>query len=209
MRNSAAVTNLNRYQRRKEKTKQDILAAARKVLAEKGYHNAKIIDIAAAADVGVGTFYLHYQTKDAVFLELIDETARLLKEEIEHARSTMESAVEKLREANRAFFRFAQENRDLLKIVFGHGTTFNELLRQVYVMFVEDAADRISEGMEQGEFRLLPAPVIANALVGMSAQVVSWWIDQQTPSAEEMAETMTDLMLRGLARHPEEKNSFP
>src|SRR5215471_17560246 len=132
----ATVTNLNRYQRRKEKTKQDILAAARKVLAEKGYHNTKIIDIAAAADIGVGTFYLHYQTKDALFLELIDETARLLKEEIDQARSTIESATEQLCEANRAFFRFAQENRDLLKIVFGHGAIFNALLRQVYAMFI-------------------------------------------------------------------------
>src|SRR5258705_9201134 len=49
-RSNATVTNLSRYQRRKEKTKQDILAAARKVLAEKGYHNAKIIDIARSEE---------------------------------------------------------------------------------------------------------------------------------------------------------------
>src|ERR1043166_8545477 len=102
MRKIATVTSLNRYQRRKEKTKQDILTAARKVLAEKGYHNAKIIDIAAAADGGVGTFYLHYQTKDALFLELIEETARRLKEKIDQARAAVEGATEKLREANRA-----------------------------------------------------------------------------------------------------------
>src|SRR5215831_12434414 len=104
MKNMATVTNLNRYQRRKEKTKQDILAAARKVLAEKGYHNTKIIDIAAAADIGVGTFYLHYHTKDALFLELIEETARLLKEDIERARCNIKDAIGKLRIANFAFF---------------------------------------------------------------------------------------------------------
>lgn len=202
MRNSAIVTNLSRYQRRKEKTKQDILAAARKVLAEKGYHNAKIIDIAAAADIGVGTFYLYYQTKDALFLELIEETARLLKEDIERARSTVESAIGKLRAANLAFFSFAQENRDLLKIVFGHGNTFNELLRRVYAVFISDAAGRVTEGIDQAEFRSVPPLVVANALVGMSAQVVSWWIDQAEPSAEEMAAIMTDFVLRGIARTP-------
>jgi AcrR family transcriptional regulator len=194
-----AVSNLNRYQRRKEKTKHELLAAARKVLAEKGYHNAKIIDIAAAADIGVGTFYLYYPTKDALFLELIEETARALKEDIEAARSTVESAVEKLRAANRAFFHFAQKNRDLLKIIFGHGNTFNELLRQVYAMFVADAADRVTEGVSRTEFRPLPPYVVANALVGMAAQVVSWWIEQEEPSAEAMAETMTDFILHGLA----------
>jgi AcrR family transcriptional regulator len=202
MRNSATVTNLSRYQRRKEKTKQDILVAARKVLAEKGYHNAKIIDIAAAADIGVGTFYLYYQTKDALFLELIEETARLLKEEIDRARSTVESPIGKLRAANLAFFSFAQEHRDLLKIVFGHGNTFNELLRRVYAVFISDAAERVTEGVDQSEFRSVPPSVVANALVGMSDQVVSWWIDQAEPSAEEMSAIMTDFVLRGIARTP-------
>ena len=202
MRNNATVTNLSRYQRRKEKTKQDILVAARKVLAEKGYHNTKIIDIAAAADIGVGTFYLYYQTKDALFLELIEETARLLKEDIERARATVEGAIRKLRAAHLAFFSFAQENRDLLKIIFGHGNTFNELLRQVYAVFIADAAERVTEGIDQSEFRSVPPFVVANALVGMSAQVVSWWIDQTEPSVEEMAATLTDFVLRGIARTP-------
>lgn len=196
----ATVTNLSRYQRRKEKTRQELLAAARKVLAEKGYHNAKIIDIASAADIGVGTFYLYYPTKDAVFLELVEETARLLKEQIEQARATVTSSVEKIRAANQAFFRFAQDNRELLKIIFGHGNTFNELLRQVYAMFVADAAERFTEGVSNGELRPLPPQVVANALVGMFAQVVSWWIEQDEPSAETMTEIMTDFVLHGFVR---------
>lgn len=194
----AAVVNLTRYQQRREKTKQELLAAARKVLAERGYHNAKIMDIAAAADIGVGTFYLYYPTKDALFLEMVEETARLLKERIDQARTTAEGAVEKMRAANHAFFCFAEENRDLLKIIFGHGNAFNELLRTVYAMFVEDAVERVAEGVERAEFRVLQSRVIANALVGMFAQVVSWWIDQEGPSAAAMAEMMTDFALHGL-----------
>ncbi len=198
----STVTSLNRYQRRKEKTKQELLAAARKVLAEKGYHNAKIIDIAAAADIGVGTFYLYYPTKDALFLELIEETAHLLKEELDQARSMATGASEKMRVANHAFFRFAEKHRDLLKIIFGHGNTFNELLRQVYATFVADSVERITEGVASSEFRPLPPPVIANALVGMFAQVVSWWIEKEEPSAEVIAEIMTDFVLQGMGHFP-------
>lgn len=196
----AAITNFNRYQRRKEKTRQELLVAARKVLAEKGYHNAKVIDIATAADIGVGTFYLYYPTKDALFLELVGETAQLLKAQIDDARVTVEGAVEKIRAANQAFFRFAQDNRELLKIIFGHGNTFNDILRQVYAMFVSDAAERFIEGVTHKEFRPLPPYIVANSLVGMFAQVVSWWIEQNEPSAEAMAEIMTDFVLHGFAR---------
>jgi AcrR family transcriptional regulator len=197
-----SVTNLNRYQRRKEKTRQELLAAAKKVLAEKGYHNTKIADIAATADIGVGTFYLYYPTKDALFLELVEETARSLKEEIDQARAQVEGLVEKVRAGQHAFFRFAQDNRELFKIIFGHGNTFNELLRQVYAMFVADAANNVTEGIRQAVFRPLRPAVVANALVGMSAQVVSWWIEQDGPAVEEMAEAMTDFILHGLVRNP-------
>src|SRR5215813_7251970 len=196
------VTTLNRYQRRKERTRQELLTAAKTVLAKKGYHNAKIIDIAAAADIGVGTFYLYYPTKDALFLELVEETARALKEEIEQARARVDGLAEKIQAANLAFFRFARDNRELLKIIFGHGNTFNELLRQVYAMFVANATERVAEGIEKAVFRPFPSQIIANALVGMSAQVVSWWIEQEGPPAEEMAETMTNFVLHGLALHP-------
>jgi len=51
-------------------------------------------------------------------------------------------------------------------------------------------------------FRPLPPQVVANALVGMFAQVVSWWIEQEGPSAEEMTETMMNFVLYGLALNP-------
>jgi AcrR family transcriptional regulator len=172
------VANLNRYQRRKERTRHELLAAAKAVLAEKGYHDTKVADIAAAADIGVGTFYLYYPTKDALFLELVEETARALKEDIDQARDQVEDPVEKIHAANLAFYRFAQVNRELLKIVFGHGNTFNQLLRQVYAMFVADATERVRDGIERSAFRSLPPQVVANAMVGMAAQHVSWWIEQ-------------------------------
>jgi AcrR family transcriptional regulator len=202
----AVVAPLNRYSRRKEKTRQDLLAAAKRVLADKGYHNTKIADIAFAADIGVGTFYLYYPTKEALFLELVEDTARALKEEIDQARATVDDPVEKTRITHLTFFRFAQANRELLKIIFGHGNTFNELLQQVYAGFVAAATERITEGIKRNAFRPFPPQVIANASVGMFAQVVSWWIDQDTPSAEEMAATMTDFFLYGICQSPSSRS---
>ena len=129
----------------------------------------------------------------------MQETARLLKEEIDRARVAITDPSEKIRVANLTFFRFARNNRDLFKIVFGHGNTFNELLRRVYSLFVADAAERVTEGIGEGAFRPVHTTVAANAIVGMSAQVVSWWIEQDALSAEDTAEAMTTFMLYGIA----------
>ena len=65
------ATAAERSQRRREQTAGALLEAARRVLSAKGYHGTKIVDIARAASVGVGTFYLYYPTKEALFLELV------------------------------------------------------------------------------------------------------------------------------------------
>ena len=49
----------DRAQQRRAQTARQLLEAARTVLAAKGYHGTKIVDIARAAHVGVGTFYLY------------------------------------------------------------------------------------------------------------------------------------------------------
>jgi AcrR family transcriptional regulator len=52
--------------------RQELLRAAREVFATKGYHDAKIDDIVAAAKVAKGTFYLYFKDKRSIFSELVD-----------------------------------------------------------------------------------------------------------------------------------------
>ena len=198
----STVTNINRYQRRRGQTKREILVAAQKVLAAKGYHDMKIVDIADAADVGVGTFYVHFATKDAVFQELVEQTVRTVKTVIDQAWEQDDDVIDKVRTTNRCLFAFAQDHRELFKIVFGHGNAFHEMLRRFYTIFTQDVAERVSEGMAQEVYRPVNPDIAANALVGMFGQLVSWWVERETPSAEEMADEMTAFMLHGLARSP-------
>jgi AcrR family transcriptional regulator len=56
----------------KSERKQELLRAARDVFAEKGYHDAKVDDIAEKANVAKGTVYLYFKDKRAVLEELVD-----------------------------------------------------------------------------------------------------------------------------------------
>jgi AcrR family transcriptional regulator len=56
----------------KAERRQDLLRAARDVFATKGFHDAKIDDIVAAARVAKGTFYLYFPDKRSIFSELVD-----------------------------------------------------------------------------------------------------------------------------------------
>lgn len=52
--------------------RQELLRAAREVFATRGYHDAKVDDIVAAAKVAKGTFYLYFKDKRSIFSELVD-----------------------------------------------------------------------------------------------------------------------------------------
>ena len=191
-----------RAQQRRAQTARQLLEAARKVLAAKGYHGTKIVDIARAARVGVGTFYLYYPTKEALFLELVEEAVVQLKAQLDAVRAGVSEPVEQARTHTLTFFRFASDNRELFRIVFGHGASFHDVVRRCQDSFIDSMRHSLEAGMASTAFRPADAAVWAQALIGMSLQVVSWWIDQEGVPIEEVAHSLSDLALYGIAKRP-------
>jgi AcrR family transcriptional regulator len=192
----------DRARQRRAQTARHLLEAARTVLAAKGYHGTKIVDIARTARVGVGTFYLYYPTKEALFLELVEDAVAQLKVQLDQVRATVTDPVEQARTRTLTFFRFASDNRELFRIVFGHGASFHDVVRRCQDSFINDMRESLEGGMSTGAFRSADAAVWAQALIGMSLQVVSWWIEQEGVSIEEVARSLSDLALQGIARQP-------
>ena len=95
-----------------------ILEAARKVFANRGFHDATVEDIAEAAGVAKGTVYLYYESKrDVYFAALkfgISQMYSLLLQELERA-STPQEKLKALIAAKLSYF---DENRDFFKIYY-------------------------------------------------------------------------------------------
>lgn len=67
----ASTDDTIREVRDRSKRREALLAAARGVFATEGYHLARVEDIAAAAKVAKGTFYLYFPDKRSIFEELL------------------------------------------------------------------------------------------------------------------------------------------
>ena len=111
----------------------------------------------------------------------------------------MTDPVEQARTRTLTFFRFASDNRELFRIVFGHGASFHDVVRRCQDSFINDMRESLEVGMASGAFRSADAAVWAQALIGMSLQVVSWWIEQEGVPIEEVARSLSDLALHGIA----------
>jgi AcrR family transcriptional regulator len=75
------METLNKHQLRTEATKRKLLKSARRVFARDGFEASRIDDIASDAGFTRGAFYAHFETKEELFLALLeDEAARRVKE---------------------------------------------------------------------------------------------------------------------------------
>jgi AcrR family transcriptional regulator len=184
----------NRFDRRREKTRLDLLAAAERVISAKGFHRTRIADIAQEADVGLGTFYLHFRTKNEIFIELIEQGAGQLLDAIRHAKAGAQSAAQKLEITINTVLDAAAKNRELFRIVFGHGPAFLDLMVKVHELFIDDL---------RGDLAPIVGPkadAIANLTVGMLSQAISWLLERSSLSIAELKEVTVNFALGGLAR---------
>ena len=62
----------SRGERRKRETRSRLLEAALRLMAEKGMEGVAINEITEAADVGFGSFYNHFESKEAIYAALLD-----------------------------------------------------------------------------------------------------------------------------------------
>jgi AcrR family transcriptional regulator len=59
----------SRRERKKERTRQEVYAAAMKLFAERSYHQVTVEEICEEADVARTTFFAHFPSKSALLLE--------------------------------------------------------------------------------------------------------------------------------------------
>ena len=63
-------------QLRAKRTRRNLLTAARRVLAERGYAEATIDDVAREAGCSKGAYYFHFASKEEVLLAVVDDWVR-------------------------------------------------------------------------------------------------------------------------------------
>ena len=194
-----------------EARKAQILDAAAKVFAEKGFHRATTREIASAAGVSEGTIYNYFDSKDALIVEIM---ARLV--ELDALDGELMEAV---RGDARGFFTATFQHR------LGHMRQGQEMIRAILpevmtnpplgVRFYEQYVLRITEMMEPyvraqieaGRVRPVNVPLTVRAIQGMFVGLLVLRILGDEPLQQEweqVPEIVATLIFDGLSPRSEE-----
>ncbi|MCG8670615.1 MAG: TetR/AcrR family transcriptional regulator [Pseudomonadales bacterium] len=96
--------------RRKRATRQKLINAGLALMSERGKNGVSINEITEAADVGFGSFYNHFESKDAIYDALIEEVLNSIGDAIEVATNKLEDPAAILATAIRNVMNHAQRN---------------------------------------------------------------------------------------------------
>lgn len=185
---STAMTPSPRERRRAEdlsRRRQDAIAAATAVFAEKGFHAAQMTEIAARAQLSRATLYALFEGKDELYAEAIATSARGVRDLVRDRVEQLEDPAERLLGVIDALFASFEASQDLLRIYAAgtHGIPFRirqELGEGSFRVFHEfgDWVTELAEAAGRaGRLGGLDPRALATTLVGSVTLTATRWIE--------------------------------
>ncbi len=157
---------LNRKERRKQRTRAALIKAAQGFLAA-GKVNAPIQDISQVADVGVGSFYNHFDSKEELFEAAINEILDAQGILLDALAATSEDPAETFARSFRIAGRMFRRRPDESAVILAHGLPLITSDRGLGPRSKRDIAAAAAAGRFQVEDPALAMAVAGGALLGL------------------------------------------
>ena len=179
-----------------------ILEAAEKVFAELGFHTASIVKITEAAGLAQGTFYIYFESKQAIFEQLLLDLNHRVRQAMAEGSAHASTREEAERGGFLGFFQFTAKHPALYRVIRQAEFIAPTLLAWHYETIATGYIEGLRAAMEAGEIAEADPEVVAWALMAIGEMIGMRWV--LWPGADEIPphvfeETMA-LVARALRR---------
>lgn len=181
-------------------TRAQILVAARRLFARKGFDGTSVRDVARSARVNNAMIYYFFKDKLELYRAVLADSFAALDRIWEHAIFTSEAPVrQKMQKYIQEFIRFQRANEDLRRIIASEFASCGKNMRWIGDKYFANNYTRLAqilkEGMNSGELvKLNPATAVAS-LIGM---IIHPFILK--PVAEYVSGKSMDISIRRFTR---------
>jgi AcrR family transcriptional regulator len=173
-----------RKERERERRRQQIIVAAKKVFSEKGFNKATMDDIAGEAELSPGTLYLYFKNKEELYASLSLRILQYLHIRVEHVQNSQDLSPEKKLDAMIDAMYDVYEFDPLVIINMFHLQS-SETLKNLSDQLIQEIKDlsrqsiggmaRIfAEGVKQGVFIDCHPVALSDIFWAMFSGVVLW-----------------------------------
>ena len=136
------------------KTKRKIFEASMKLFAEKGYDATSIEEITATVGVAKGTLYYHFSSKEEIFLFLVEEGVKLLKNSIAIKTAKLTDSLDKIRAIVlielKVLVKYESFMTIILSEIWGTGSR-SKMCRDYVFDYIQMIQEIVEEGINKNE----------------------------------------------------------
>ncbi|MBI2060851.1 MAG: TetR/AcrR family transcriptional regulator [Nitrospirae bacterium] len=193
-----------------DKRRTQILSAAEKIFAEKGYHAANIATIASKLRMGHGTFYRYFRNKLDIFNHVIEEViqriAKVVASEDPSATNTVSEYRAQVERLGGKLFTLFMEDPYLSKLIFyealGIDESLNRKIQNAMDLFGEFTERYLRNGKEKGFLKsgldTKTTALALNAIIFEAVRRIAVSADRPR-AAQEWMRAVIPLMFEGVA----------
>lgn len=197
----------------REARKAEILRTAAGVFREKGFHAARIQDVADRLGMQKGSLYYYISSKEDLLRGLVEEPIRAMNQEVRELLDTGHPPDQKLARVIELHLRYFQEHRDIFGIFLREDLdlldqTSDSDLRALLRTYDDYWNELLREGIRHGTFRGdIDRSIITKAIIGMCNGTFDWFEPGGRYPIQEIARLLADLVLRGVYQHGAEPSN--
>lgn len=192
----------------------EILRAAEKVFALKGFFQTKMNEIARAAEFGTGTLYKYFKSKEDLYFTLIDEKTDEINRLVSTELCRKAPAIERIKNVLILELEFIEQNRDFFRIYISEGSRFEWSIKSDFgkkihnkmVNYIHLLAQVFQQGMETDELEPMNSLDLAHAFEGIvHSFIFEWLISPESYPLVSKAETILKIFLEGVEKQERRK----
>ncbi len=187
--------------------RQELLAIAGRLFAERGFRNTTVRDIADAAGILSGSLYHHFDSKESMVDELLDTFQQQLFAQYDEILASDRTPKEKLDAVVRASFAAIDRHHSEVAIFQNDAAFLAGFDRFGYLTERNDRFERLwtgllREAVEAGELRAdLDVDLVYRFLRDTVWVAVTWYRPGGALSADEVASQYLSILFEGIAHH--------
>jgi TetR/AcrR family fatty acid metabolism transcriptional regulator len=183
-----------------------ITDAAIEVFADRGFHGARVADVARRAGVADGTIYLYFRNKEELLLSVFEEKMQLLLDGVRGELDGVVDPEERIRRFATWHFRQVHENRAAARVLQIElrlsGRFLKEYRPETLWAYLNVFGSTVRDGIAAGRFRPDVDPFVGMwAFFGALDEIAMQWVLSRRPdrfTLDDAARQVAEVFIRGL-----------
>jgi AcrR family transcriptional regulator len=179
-----------------------LMACAARLFAERGYHPTSVADIVASLGVGKGVFYWYFASKEELLAELLKASNHDLRKRQQAEIEGIEDPIHRIEMGIRASIAWFAEHREYFAIIQFAATdeTFGPVLARNREISISDTIRHLKDGIVDGRIADRDPELLAHAIHGVVAELTRHALVEGTYPVNEVADLCVAFSLEGLKR---------